>query len=483
MTEAWTRLFSRARAAFGQSRTFERAHTLGLAGLLCLGRRTLTQMLCACGQQFADWSAAYRLFERERFDRGRLWDVAIGGVVEALPEKAPVVALLDDTLLRKRGKKIHGASWRRDPLGPPFSTNFVWANRFLQISLALPEHPECPVSPARAIPVDLHHAPTPRKPNRRADGEQWRRWRQARAAAAISRQGVVQLQALRDALDRQPGGDQRRLVVCADATFTNRTVLKHLPPRTTLIGRIRKDARLHALPDSDEQPRGRGRNRAYGRRLPTPEQIRRDEAVPWQTVRAFAAGRIFDFEVKVLTPVRWQPAGPTATLTLLIVRPLAYRLTQDAPLNYRDPVYLISTDPTLSPQEILQAYLWRWEIELNFRDEKTLVGVGKAQVRTPSAVQSIATFLVFAYALLLLAADTNRPLHAPLARPAWQRPSPKRTHQRLTTPQAISLLRASTWADALDSPKKNGFILTSPLERKPWKIENTLKNAVVYAMQ
>ena len=134
----WNDLFSAARPAFAQRRSFERARTLGLSALACLGRKTITQMLCASGQQFTDWSAAYRLFERERFDTALLWRVVLGSVLEALPEKRPVVALIDDTLTRKKGRKIEGTSWRRDPLGPPFTNNFIWASRFLQLSIALP---------------------------------------------------------------------------------------------------------------------------------------------------------------------------------------------------------------------------------------------------------------------------------------------------------------------------------------------------------
>jgi hypothetical protein len=59
----------------------------------------------------------------------------------------------------------------RDPLGPQFADNFIWASRFLQTSLALPEHPEGPASAARAISIDLQHAPSPRKPSRRADAQ------------------------------------------------------------------------------------------------------------------------------------------------------------------------------------------------------------------------------------------------------------------------------------------------------------------------
>jgi hypothetical protein len=189
---AWNALFDQARAAFAQQRSFERARTFGVSALTCLGRRTLSGLLCASGQQCNDWSAAYRLFERERLDGQELWRVPLSGVLENLPPASPIVALIDDTLLRKRGHRIAGTSWRRDPLGPHFADNFIWASRFLQISLALPEHPEALVSAARAIPVDLLHAPSPRKPPRRADpaGPEWQSWRAASAASAISRRGA-----------------------------------------------------------------------------------------------------------------------------------------------------------------------------------------------------------------------------------------------------------------------------------------------------
>ena len=140
----WNALFDQARVAFAQQRSAERARALGLSALTCLGRHTLAGLLCTAGQQFRDWSAAYRLFERERLDPQALWRVPLNGVLETLPPASPVVALLDDTLIRKRGHRVAGTSWRRDPLGPHFADNFIWASRFLQISLALPEHPAAP---------------------------------------------------------------------------------------------------------------------------------------------------------------------------------------------------------------------------------------------------------------------------------------------------------------------------------------------------
>ena len=91
-------------------------------------------------------------------------------------------------------------------------------------------------------------------------------------------------------------------------------------------------------------------------------------------------------------------------MQLVVVAPLGYRLRKNSKLLYRKPAYLICTDSQLAIEALLQAYLWRWDIEVNFRDEKTLLGVGQAQVRHPVSAQSVPALAVAAYALLLLAA-------------------------------------------------------------------------------
>lgn len=474
-------LFDTARPAFCQQRSFHLARTLALSALACLGRRTLSGLLCTSGLQFQDWSAPYRLFERERLCPERLWSAVQQSLFALLPADTPVVALLDDTLIRKRGPHIHGTSWRRDPLGPKFADNFIWASRFVQISIALPEYPHQAASPARAIPVDLLHAPSPRKPSPRAAPEQWQAWRQARSACTLSVRGAARIAALRQTLDADPHTRTRDLLVCADATYACRTVLKSLPEKTTLIARIRKDARLFALPTPDQENHGRGRRRFYGQPLPTPEQYRQLDSLPWQPVRAFAAGQYFDFDIKTVGPLRWKHAGGNRQLLLLIVRPISHRLRLSHHRDYRQPAYLICTDPHLPPERILQAYLWRWEIEVNFRDEKTLLGLGKPQVRTEPAVRTTAAFFVFAYALLLLALHQCHLLHHPLPPPRWHRRKPQRPISRITTQQALSLFRASLWSSALGLTNKSGFVMIDPYATSPPQIELALKSAVLYA--
>ena len=479
MRQAFEQLFERTRPAFRQQRTFERAKTLALSGLLCLGRHTVTGMLTTSGQQFHDWSANYRVFEQERIDIQKLFSAVIASVVDALPQGDPIVGAIDDTLIRKKGRRIAGTSWRRDPLGPVFTNNFIWASRFLQLSLAIPENAVKP-SPARMIPVDFRHCPSPRKPGKRASAEQWEQWKCASSQARISAEGARCMRTLREKLDDQ-GMRERQIIMTADGTFTCREVFKNLPGRVDLIGRIRKDARLYKLPTPEQENCGRGRKKAYGDRLPTPEEIRKDQTIPWTNVRAYAAGKEHTFNVKEISPCRWKHAGGERTLRLLIVRPLGYRLKKRAPMNYRAPAYLITTDLNLPLEKILQAYIWRWEIEVNFRDEKTLLGLGEAQVRTKKSIETLTPFLAAVYAMLLLALDKVGGRRRTLPPPAWQHWQRREGLPRTSTAQALRELRAEVWGEALGGRNKNSFMGTSRVPVKLYNLENCAATAVCYA--
>jgi hypothetical protein len=475
MIEEFDHLFEQTRPAFSQERTFARARTLAMSALVGLGRRTISGLLCASAQQFTDWSAAYRLFERERFDREALFDPARRSVMEHLKPAEPLVVMMDDTLMRKRGRKVHGAGWRRDPLGPPFCSNFVWGQRFLQISAALPE--EGGTGRARGVPIDLVHAPSPPKPRKKASTQQWDEYRQQQRATKVSAVGAARLKELRRRLDADPQGRERRLITSADGGFTNRTVFRDLPENTVMIGRIRKDARLFLPPVAQDRPR-RGRPRWFGAALPTPEQIRQDDSIPWTSVEAFGAGKRHQFEVKTLSAVRWLGTG-SRDVRVVIVRPLAYRPRKGAALLYRDPVYLLCTDPHLPLDQLLQAYLWRWEIELNFREEKTLLGVGEAQVRKAASVEAVPTLIVAAYAFLLLAGSTaaGEPRGLPL--PKWRRADPG---ERCTTPRLMGLFRSQLWGKAMGVNLKH-FAEAKQNKAKPVLFDNALSSAVCYAFR
>jgi hypothetical protein len=368
-------------------------------GLLsCTGRATITGMLIAVGRQFVDWTAAYQVFWGDRMNTDKLFEVATKVCLEQLSPRQLIVAHMDDTILRKVGKTIHGTGWRRDPLGPAFHTNFIWAQRFIQISLSLHDASDLH-SQSRAIPVDFHHSPSVKRMAKNASVEDRAAFIISSKQQNLSRQGLARIKLLRTRLDEQ-GASTRPLFLSVDGSYTNATILKGLPAGVTLIGRVRKDATLNYLPESEKT---KGRNRKYGDPAPTPEQIRQSDAFSWQEVTAWAAGKKHIFNVKVIRYLKWRTAGQAHTLQLVVVRPLSYRLKNNGKLLYRKPAYLVCSDNDLEIATLLQAYLWRWEIEVNFHDEKSTNGCGEAQVSNEISAVKVPQFVVAMHAFIHLA--------------------------------------------------------------------------------
>lgn len=305
--------------------------------------------------------------------------------------------------------------------------------------------------------------------------EQWQQWKQESKQHALPKKSIECFNHIRQTLDRQ-GEHNRTMIVAGDGGFTNRTVLKNLPHDTTFIGRIRKDAELFGLPS---QSHARGRKRVYGDKLPTPDQIRTDDS-PWTIVPAWAAGKVHNFQVKTM-PVRWKPAG-ARDLRLVVIRPLAYRPQGATRVRYRDPAYLIVTDPNLDLQRVIQSYVWRWEIEVDFRDEKQLIGVGQAGVRTPAAVQLLPALIVAAYTMLHLACLRCTAGTGLLPLPKWRRSAPP---TRLTTANALSLLRSAVWGKDLILPNFSRFANDDPANAKPSKLMHhfttPIQSAIIYS--
>jgi hypothetical protein len=477
MLENIESIFDQWQKSFGQKRVFERAKADAMSALVGFGRRTLTGIISTSGRQHFDWTSDFRIFSHSRFRKEGVFDAIRGGIVEMLEPGEAVVAAIDDTLLKKTGKKTPGVKYRRDPMGPPFHINFIRGQRFIQISMAL--HEGTMPGHARMIPVNFLHAPTPLKPRPNARAEDWERFRREQKDMNICKTGASMIHSLRNALNLEPSSSGRRLLMTGDGSYTNGKVLKNLPENTTFIGRIRKDAAMFFPPVSSTELR-RGRKLVYGDKAPTPDQLRLDASVPWQTCEVWAAGALRTFYVKTIAPLRTRMMGPK-DVYLIVVKPLAYKLSKNSRTQFREPAYIICTDTNLSLQQALQAYVWRWDIEVNFRDEKQIIGVGQAQVRNESSVDLLPSLLVAAYSALLLAGAKTfgvTGLTEGLPPPAWRR---NQTKQRASTFDLVSRLRADLWGQALRIDNFSGFSSHTPSTMNPRKFIPHLPSAVFYS--
>jgi hypothetical protein len=447
MNVTFWELWAKCRPAFRQRRCWENAGALLSGVLLNMGRHTISRSIASSGASDRDWSAVYRLFERERVDTDELFRIVREEALRALPANAPAVAFIDDTLFKKNGRQVFGAGWKRDPLGPKFTTNLVWAQRFMQISLAYPEaEGRC-----RGIPVSLMHCPVPKKPGRKATESELAQYLALRKENRLPKRAAETLLHFQSAI---PG---RRLIIAGDGGYTNSTVCRAVLPGNVFIGRIRKDARIFSQPAAGQT--GRGRKQYYGRALPTPQEIQSDGS-PWTEVTAFTGNGRHVFGLKSVTGVRSKLTGDK-DVKVVIVRPLRYRLSKGKRLLYRDAAYLFCTDPDMPDAEILQTYLQRWEIEINFRDEKSTFGIHQSQTRTEASVKTYPAFIAAAYGLFMLAAKSRYGDTNPAVYPKWRQ---AKTVWRSSTANFLSAFRMESLIRAV---QKSGFMSSPGDDTKP----------------
>jgi alpha-mannosidase len=92
--------------------------------------------------------------------------------------------------------------------------------------------------------------------------------------------------------------------------------------------------------------------------------------------------------------VLWRRGGHRRRLRLFVPAPTAYRKTKAGRPYYREKAFLLCDDNPLAAKELLQAYFDRWEIEVNYREEKSILGVGQAQVRAELSAPRVPALLV-----------------------------------------------------------------------------------------
>jgi hypothetical protein len=449
-------------------------HALGC--VVGFGRKTLSAILCTINQQHHDWTAHYRLYSKKRFDPEQSFQEILVSTLQLLPADQAVVSAMDDTISRKSGKKIPGVNLLRDPLSPPYRANLVRGQRLVQVSVSLSETSE---GVNRMIPVLVRNAPAAKKPYQKSSQEQWEEYRKLKKERNLSKYGVDCLRQVRKNMD-DCGASARMLWCSVDGGHTNKNVLRNVPPRTVIVGRIRKDAKLFYPPNQKKAKKGR--TPFYGERAPTPKQLLKDETVRWKQVNIRCNGRSHTLRIKDINNLRWAASGKQE-VHLIVIAPFGYRLSKRGRLNYRQPVYLICTDPRMRIVDALTIFLKRWDIEVNFRDEKTLIGAGQAQVRNPESVSALPQMAILSYAALLLAGIKaygvgGKPSN--VQPPKWYQ---KQHHEKIraSASDLITQMRHELWSKAITDNNLPVFAVNKHDDTKPEKCSLPLESAIFNA--
>ena len=117
--------------------SFDKAVTI-ISGWVFAPRRTVTGMIVAAGAtQTKHFSAYHRLFSRAVWSRDQLGLAVFELILRTLArsdnaDDKPILLAIDDTLARKRGKKIFGVGMHHDPLVSSRNTTITaWGRRWV----------------------------------------------------------------------------------------------------------------------------------------------------------------------------------------------------------------------------------------------------------------------------------------------------------------------------------------------------------------
>lgn len=384
--------------SFSQIRTWERV-TQALVGLVaCPGRSTLTNSILFRGRGQKEWSADYKGFSRSDWKLVDLFRMVMRNGIKALSPGSRVVVAMDDTSLPKTGTKIPQARYCHNPLAPKFLEKpIMWGIRMLHAALIIPNYVgHRPL----AVSVGFEPVPAAQKPKAKKGEEvteaQMAEYEGKKKELSLTTKAVNMIKWLRFVLD-EAGDSNRNLLIVADGSFTNGSVVRNLPHNTDLIGRFRKDARLYApLAVKDGK-------RIYGDQIPTPYQYRHDDDIPVQKAYLHYGGKLRPISFKDVPGVYWKDGTKGRLMRMLIVLPIPYRIPGKSKRGYNQEAYLLTTDLHSPAGELVQAYLDRWQIEVLHRDLKNGIGVGQVQAWNEKSNDKVHGAQVATYSMLNLA--------------------------------------------------------------------------------
>lgn len=435
------------RPFFSKHQLFQRVRALAVGFLGTIGKKTLTNVSIFLGHLKQGYEANCAVFSRRKWNTQELFNPILKEALQ-FTKGSYVCVAADDTTLKKTGKKIKNAAWRRDSLSPAFHVNFLWGLRFLQFSLLL--DPSSTIA-ARAIPVDFIEAPTIKKPKKKASLEEQKAYKKEKKKHNLSSLFVTYVKSLKIRLLTFCQETRKLLMVC-DASFCNQTCMRMKIEGVEILARCKKNAKLCF------SYQGPNKRKKYSDEKFTPEEIRKTTACSWKRMEGFYGGKRRRIKYKEVNNVFWQGGTRTRPLKLIVLAPTPYRKRKKGKLYYKQPAYLLCTDINGNIEELIIAYLNRWQIEVNHREEKSILGLGEAQVWNEKSVERQPGFHIAVYSALLLAARKTYEDKPQLDddEPAWRRKRPK----RLTFRSIMGLIRS----EIIESPEILQEIDITPIE-------------------
>jgi DDE superfamily endonuclease len=433
-------------------RVWQHVQVLLAGAILAPGKRTVSSALRAMGlDRQKRFHCYHRVLSRAVWSSREASRILLELLVEAfVPEGAPLVVGVDETLERRRGKKIAAKGIYRDPVRSSHA-HFVKTSALRWVCVALLA-PIPWASRVWALPFLCALAPSERycleqgKRHKKITEWAWqllllvRRWYPEREIVALADGGYASLKLL----DRCRG----------------------LSNPITFITRLRLDAALYE-PAPPRRAGQIGRPRLKGRRLPNLSEIAEGSRTDWTPIMvAEWYGREKRTAEVVSGTAVWHSTGLPAV-------PLRWVLIRDPQEEFATQA-LLCTKLQADPEQIISWFVRRWQMESTFREVRQRLGFETQRHWSERAIQRTAPALLGLFSLVALFAHRQmaaRDTEAVRGAAWYDKPYP-------TFSDALALVRKELWAREATfygSPGETDMV------KVPREFVERLTDAVCYA--
>ena len=363
---------------------WEWAKVLLIGAILAPGERTVAAILRVMGRSNdRQFQNSHRVLNRANWSSRALSRMLLRLLVSLfVPDNAPVVIGIDETIERRRGSKIAARGIYRDPVRSS-KEFFVKTSGLRWISMML----LTPIPWARrvwALPFLTVLAPSERYHEQRK--------KRHKTITDWARQMIRQVHRWLPT---------RQLIIVADGSYAVVAFLANLVrlPLVTLVTRLRLDAVL-SDPAPARQAGKRGRPAVKGKRQPTLAKRLADPTTVWQACTVTWYGGITRIvEIATGTALWYHPGISPVAIRWILVRDPEGKFASQA---------VLCTDQEADPAQILAWFVMRWPLEVTFHEVRTHLGVETqrqwsdlAIVRTTPALLALFSLVtIFAHQLL-----------------------------------------------------------------------------------
>jgi hypothetical protein len=395
--------------------------------VLCTTRRTVTGIL-----PFADpfnrhaHDAFHRFFPDARWKMSQLWQQLALGAIKRFCPKAQLTFAVDDTLFHHSGPRIEGAgAWRDAVRSTKRKVVYAWGLNLVVMTLQI--QPPWGGEPL-GLPINMRL--------HRKKGN------------TLIELAVEMILEIRDWLGQRP------FRVVGDGFYA--TLAGKSLPDVTIISRLRRDANLYDLLSKKKRPKRRGRPRTKGKKLAKLEKMAA-HLQHWKVVEYNQRGTMIE-RLVYSRSVLW----PTVTKN-----PIQLVISRDPARHEKDDFFL-TTDLSMSAEEVLTCYGDRWAIEDTFKHAKQSLGVQEPQTYKRQGPERAAALGLWLYSLVWLWYLQRKPQHRYFFVTPWY-------HQKCMPSfvDALSCLRRELWRQRI----KTMFGNSSAPDHKFDFLINALANA------